>query len=198
MKYPLFGFTEISPDLFVYHGAVNTGILRRGKRAILIDCDDTLSPARLAELGIEQVERIYCTQHRRPNTAGIPAFRAAVYAPRGERAQFEAAAAYWQDWHNRWHLYHCRPGPQAPLQDIPLAGVVDEGDEIEWGGFRLRVLDTPGMTEGAVSYRVQSRLASGAAEGVIFSGDGSTARARSGTCTRCRKTWALFRTITAF
>ncbi|RPJ46088.1 MAG: hypothetical protein EHM21_08930, partial [Chloroflexi bacterium] len=80
-----FSFTEISTDLFVYRGAVNTGILRWGDRAILIDCDDTLTPSRLAELGIHTVERIYCTQHRRPNTAGSPAFHAAVFAPRDER-----------------------------------------------------------------------------------------------------------------
>ena len=106
-----FHFTEIISGLFVYRGAVNMGILKWGDRAVLIDCDDTLTPARLAEIGINSVERIYCTQHRRPNTAGIPAFGAAVFAPQGERRQFEEAATYWQDWHNRWHLYHFRPGP---------------------------------------------------------------------------------------
>ena len=109
-----FHFTELLPGLFVYRGAVNTGILKWGERAVLIDCDDTLTPARMEELGIRAVERIYCTQHRRPNTAGVYAFPAAVYAPHGEQRQFEAAEAYWQDWRNRWHLYHCRPGPLSP------------------------------------------------------------------------------------
>lgn len=171
MKQTLFSFTEISPDLFVYHGAVNTGILRWGSRAVLIDCDDTLTPARLAELGIDTVECIYCTQHRRPNTAGILSFQAGVFAPHGERSQFEGADAYWKDWHNRWHLYHCRPGPLAPLQDIPLRGVVGEGDEFQWGNFRVRALDTPGMTDGAVSYLIQSFPPHPAKNGVIFSGD---------------------------
>ena len=58
-----FHFTELLPGLFVYRGAVNTGILKWGERAVLIDCDDTLTPARLEELGIRAVERIYCTQH---------------------------------------------------------------------------------------------------------------------------------------
>src|SRR6266545_2577381 len=106
-----FDFTEIFPDIFVYRGAVNCGILKWGDRAILIDCDDTLTPERLAALGIHSLERIYCTQHRRPNTAGIPAFHTAVFAPHGECRQFEEAAAYWQAWRNRWHLYHFRPGP---------------------------------------------------------------------------------------
>ena len=187
-------FRQILPDLFVYRGAVNTGILKAGERAILIDCDDTLTPTRLAELGIKTVERIYCTQHRRPNTAGIYAFlrgddptdqtaneqperalrkysststlQPKVFAPQGERVHFETAAAYWQDWHNRWHLYHCRPGPQAPLNDIPIHGTVKEGDIIEWGGFSVQVLDTPGMTDGAVSYIVHANEGT-----VIFCGD---------------------------
>ncbi len=186
-------FREILPDLFVYRGAVNTGILKWGDRAILIDCDDTLTPVRLAELGVTAVECIYCTQHRRPNTAGIYAFlhihdpiyqagndqsesaisteRPKVFAPQGERVQFEAASAYWQDWRNRWHLYHCRPGLQAPLWDIPLSGTVSEGDGIEWGRFTIRVLDTPGMTDGAVSYVVESHGITEPKQVVIFSGD---------------------------
>ena len=166
-----FFIEQISQDLFVYHGAVNTGVLRSGSRAVLIDCDDSFTPARLAELGIQQVERIYCTQHRRPNTAGIAAFEAEVFAPREERAMFEGAAHHWADGHNRWHLYHCRPGPLAPLADIPIAGTVGEGDEFQWGGFALRVLDTPGMSDGAVSYSVQCLPAAGMAGSVIFSGD---------------------------
>jgi len=96
-----FQFNELLPDLFLYRGAVNCGILRQGNRALLIDCDDTLTPTRLAELGIHSVERIYCTQHRRPNTAGIYNFEAPVFAPQTERPQFESAAAYWQDYRNR-------------------------------------------------------------------------------------------------
>lgn len=167
-----FQFTEISPNLFVYHGAVNTGILRSGEQAFLIDCDDTLSPGRLAKLGIRRVERIYCTQHRRPNTAGIPAYPSTeVFAPHGECEQFEEATAYWQDWHNRWHLYHCRPGPQAPLQDIPIDGTVKGGDAFEWGNFSIQVLDTPGMTDGAVSYKVEYLGADAISKVVIFCGD---------------------------
>jgi glyoxylase-like metal-dependent hydrolase (beta-lactamase superfamily II) len=171
MELTPFHFTEILPDLFVYRGAVNTGILKWGHRAILIDCDETLTPSRLEEVGITTVERIYCTQHRRPNTAGIPAFHAHLYVPQGERRQFEEATAYWQDWHNRWHLYHFRPGSQAPLQSIPVWGTVSEGDQIEWGPFLIRVLDTPGMTDGAVSYIVELCQDQTTPRAVVFSGD---------------------------
>jgi glyoxylase-like metal-dependent hydrolase (beta-lactamase superfamily II) len=171
MDFTPFDFVEVAPGILVYRGAVNTGVLKCGERAILIDCDDSLTPARLQSVGINTVERIYCTQHRRPNTAGAAAFAVPVFVPRGERSQFEGAGAYWQDWRNRWHLYHFRPGPLAPLWDIPLAGVVGEGDVIEWGGFCVSVLDTPGMTDGAVSYSVERCGSGGSNNRVIFSGD---------------------------
>jgi glyoxylase-like metal-dependent hydrolase (beta-lactamase superfamily II) len=170
-KLNLFDFNPVSSDLCVYTGAVNTGILKWGERAILIDCDDTLTPAALARLGINSVERIYCTQHRRPNTAGISLYRAEVYAPLGERDQFEKASAYWQDWHNRWHLYHSRPGPFSPLQDIPVHGFVQEGDTFQWGKFDIRVINTPGMTDGAVSYVVELHHVDRVYKTVVFSGD---------------------------
>lgn len=166
MELTPFSFTEVISGLFVYRGAVNTGILKWEDRAVLIDCDDTLTLARLAELGIRSVERIYCTQHRRPNTAGIAAFQAEVVVPRGERRQFEEAAAYWQDWRNRWHLYHFRPGPLAPLYDIRVYGATGEGDTYQWGDFSIHVIDTPGMTDGAVSYAIGS-----GSQTAIFSGD---------------------------
>src|SRR5690606_18272414 len=155
MEFKPFGFAEILPGLWVYRGAVNTGILAQDDRAILIDCDDTLTPERLAELGIRTVERIYCTQHRRPNTAGAAAWQADIWAPEAERRTFEDASAHWHDWRNRWHLYHCRPGPLALLEDIPLRGTLREGDTVRWGEFTIRVLETPGMTDGAVSYVVE-------------------------------------------
>jgi len=162
-----FQFNELLPDLFLYRGAVNCGILKHGEQTLLIDCDDTLTPTRLAELGIVAVERICCTQHRRPNTAGIYNFEAPVFVPQAERAQFENASAYWQDWRNRWHLYHFRPGPLAPLHDIPVRGTLQERDAFAWGGFTIQVLDTPGMSDGAISFVVET------ADGktVIFSGD---------------------------
>lgn len=171
MEFTPFQFTKISPDLYVYRGAVNTGILRSVDRAILIDCDDTLTPSRLAELGIRRVERIYCTQHRRPNTAGVANFSSEVFAPREEQRQFEEATAYWQDWRNRWHLYHSRPGPLLPPRDIAIQGTVAEGDLFEWDNFSISVLETPGMTGGAVSYRVEIASDQAAPQNVIFSGD---------------------------
>ncbi len=150
---------RLAGDLYVLRGAVNTGVLVHGDSALLFDCCDSVTPERLAKLGVKSVEAVYFTQFRRPNTAGGYAMAkagAALHGPAGERDCFEKADEYWADEKNHWHLYQFRPGSQVPSRSMPLAGVVRGGDSFEWNGHAVSVLDTPGMTDGAVSYRVKA------------------------------------------
>mgnify|MGYP001000288474 CR=1 FL=1 len=85
---------QVAPGLWVLEGAVNTGMLVVDGHALLVDCCDTVTPARLRGLGVERVDLILCTQHRRPNVAGAYAFveqGARVMIPAGTRALDNAA-----------------------------------------------------------------------------------------------------------
>ena len=55
---------EIAEGLHVLEGGVNTGVLASDGSALLFDCCDTVTPDRLAPLGIERVDVILCTQYR--------------------------------------------------------------------------------------------------------------------------------------
>lgn len=161
--------TKLAANLYVLDGAVNTGVLVSGAKALLIDCCDTVTPERLAQLGVKTVEMILATQHRRPNSAGacpLVAGGARLVVPAGERPLFEDVEAYWNEPNNRWHIYHHQPGPQVPARSVAVARAVREGDRIEWEGHTIRVLDTPGATDGSVSYLID-------ADGITFcfSGD---------------------------
>ncbi len=146
-------------DLHILPGAVNTGVLVDGGAAVLFDCCDTVTPERLREIGVDRVEMILCTQHRRPNTAGARRFveqGAELVVPGAERSLVERPGHYWNDPANRWHIYHHQPGPQVPAQGTPVARGVGEGDTITWHGREISVLDTPGATDGSVSYVVDA------------------------------------------
>jgi len=149
---------QLSTHLYLLKGAVNTGVLIKDGKALLFDCCDSVTPERLAKLGVRSVEMICCTQYRRPNTAGVYTFIEAgtqLVVPQGERGLFEDVDVYWSNWKNRWHLYHSRPGPQVPAKSMRVERRVGESDIIEWQGFRIRVIDTPGATDGSVSYLVE-------------------------------------------
>ncbi len=50
---------RLAAHLFILLGAVNTGVLTSGDKAILFDCCDTVTLERLAETGINRVDKIY-------------------------------------------------------------------------------------------------------------------------------------------
>ena len=146
---------QLAIDLYLLEGAVNTGVLVEGSQALLIDCCDSVTPARLLELGVQRVEKVLCTQHRRSHVAGVYSFRdqgTQVVVPRAERKFFDEVESYWADSRNRWHLYHFQPGPEVLPTSIRVSEVVGEGDTIEWRGHTIHVLDTPGATDGSVTY----------------------------------------------
>jgi len=160
---------QLSAHVHVLPGGVNTGVLVSDGAALLFDCCDSVTNERVAVLGAGSVEMICCTQHRRPNMAGAYRFVEAgskLVVPKAERHLFEETDAYWNDWKNRWHVYHSEPGPQVAASRVAVDRGVGEGDVIEWRGFRIRVLDTPGATDGSVSYVVED-----GDEVIVFCGD---------------------------
>jgi glyoxylase-like metal-dependent hydrolase (beta-lactamase superfamily II) len=160
---------KLLPDLHILKGAVNTGVLVRDGKALLFDCCDSVTTKRLQALGVDAVEMILCTQHRRPNCAGVPSFvegGAKLVVPAEERSLFEDADAYWSDWKNRWHLYHNQPGPQVLANPVAVTKSVGDGNTIEWRDTVIRVIDTPGATDGSVSYIMEID-----GESICFCGD---------------------------
>ena len=166
---PVDSLVPVVPGVGILRGAVNTGVLRDGDAAVLIDCCDTVTPERLAKMGVRRVPMILFTQYRRANTAGAYRFverGASLVVPGEERALFEGVEAFWNDPENRWRIAARLPPGQVPALPLPVGRTVAEGDEIAWGPFRIRALDTPGATDGAVSYLVES-----GGHACLFSGD---------------------------
>jgi glyoxylase-like metal-dependent hydrolase (beta-lactamase superfamily II) len=162
--------TQLAQNIHTLGGAVSVGIIVDGDHALLIDCCDTVTPDVLrSELGIEHVDMILITQHRRPNSAGAYVYAATgaeIVVPKGERDLIEHGEEHWNDPKNRWHLYHHQPGPMVPARNLPVSRDVSEGDSVEWHGHTIRVLDTPGATDGSVSYVVEADNRT-----ICFSGD---------------------------
>lgn len=148
-------FDRVCEDFYIYNGAVRCGVIRRGDAALLVDCCDSLTPQQLMQIGVRRVEMILLTQYTRPHTAGAKYYAeqgAEVICSREERMLIEHPESYWQNEKNRWMLIDYRPYHMTPVEGIPVSRAVTQGEKICWRDLVISVLQTPGATDGAVSY----------------------------------------------
>ena len=160
-------FSQLSHHLYVHHGHVNTGILRDGDRALLIDPSGTTLHITLAELEIANVEQILFTHHHRDSAVGFPiSDNVRVGVPAKETAWFSEPDIFWNDPQYRWHLYNYHPHNLMLANAISVMDTYSDGAQFEWGPASLAVLETPGHTDGSVTYLIDVD-----GERFAFSGD---------------------------
>jgi len=161
--------TRLSEHLAVYRGPINVGIVRDGAGALLIDCGDGRVATALARLGVTAVDQVLFTHHHRDQACGVHGFAdrgAQIIVPAAERDHFDNVAAYWESPKSRWHLYNQHPHHLMLAEPVPVDGTLADGRELVWGPARIRVLSTPGHTDGSVSYVVEVD-----GRRTVFSGD---------------------------
>lgn len=166
---PIDRVTRLSEHLLIYHGPINVGILRHGEKALLIDAGDGSVSEVLPRLGITSIEQIVLTHHHRDQACGAGKMVRAgtrIGVPRAEQQYFTDPAKYWNDDTHLWHLYQFRPHRLMLVEPLGVDQTFVDADRLTFGPAELRVIATPGHTDGSVSYRVDVD-----GRRVIFSGD---------------------------
>jgi glyoxylase-like metal-dependent hydrolase (beta-lactamase superfamily II) len=149
--------SQLSERLFVYHGNINVGVLRNGGRALLIDCGDGDVQSALEELGIQETSAILFTHHHRDQASGVASLMQSntrIGVPALERRWFESVETFWTNPQMRWHLYNYHPHNLMLAESVRVTEAYAEGDAFPWGDAKIVALDTPGHTDGSVSYVV--------------------------------------------
>ena len=148
-------FSQLSENLYVHHGHVNTGILCDGSHALLIDPGDPTFNTTLTELGITKAEPLLFTHHHRDNILRYPiADNVRVGVPAKEASWFAEVETFWNDPKYRWHLYNYHPHNLMRADAIRVTETYTDGAQIAWGSASLTVLETPGHTDGSVTYLI--------------------------------------------
>ncbi len=153
----MYSFEKLDDGVHVFKGAVNAGIFQSNGKVLLIDCCDLLPDALKEIAGADEVDMILFTQHRRPNVCGVYRWSGTgtrIIVPEKEKHLFEGVEQYWEDPGNRLHLYHHQPSCQILPRSISVSSTVRDGDSFSWEEYGVRVLDTPGATDGSVSYLI--------------------------------------------
>lgn len=155
---PVGPLVRLSDHLWVYRGAIQVGVVRDRDRALLIDCGDASVLAALPQAGITRVDRVLFTHHHRDQACGVYTLAQAgakIEVPAAERAWFDNVAAYWSDPKHRWHIYNQHPHHLMLAEPVRVDATHQGGEEFSFGPARIRVLATPGHTDGSVSYLVE-------------------------------------------
>ena len=149
-------FSQLSENLYVHHGHVNTGILLDESKALLIDPSGPTFSMTCAELGISNAEHFLYTHHHRDSLLNCPiGDNVRIGVPAKEESWFSKVETFWNDSKYRWHLYNCHPHNLMLAEPIRVADTYSDGQEIEWGSALVTVLETPGHTDGSVTYIIE-------------------------------------------
>lgn len=144
---------QISPSLYLFEDTCNVYIIRRGERAILIDCGLGMAVEALTSLGIRQVDWVLQTHFHRDQCDGTPTLAkrgAKVAAPRAELGYFAEADNFWRNRpiFDNYNTYNDFFAPIAPIAvDHPLA----DYETFQWQDISLQVLPAPGHTKGSIA-----------------------------------------------
>ena len=141
------------PGLSVLSGSVNTVCLEHNGKTLLIDSGDLTS----APDGRVPEWALY-THHHRDQASGAPRLAASgtrILVPVKERHLFEDAQIFWDEADTILdHRYNFRPHLFTLRESVPVARALQGGDTHTWQGLTFEVIETPGHTDGSVTYLV--------------------------------------------
>ena len=116
-----------------------------------------------------KVTRVLLTHARRDaiSVGNVP-----VVVSAADKDLFAAPGAFWDKLETgRFHDY-AQQTTKVPVAPLRVERTVSDGDTLDAGGVRIRVLATPGYTRGAVSYLLETGGKRIACTGDLIYGDG--------------------------
>src|SRR5690606_31480319 len=107
---------------------------------------------RLAQIGVQRISHILMTHHHRDQGQGLPGRdpEAEVWASHTEQDLFHSVEAHWQA-RPVMNDYNMRQDRFSMLQNVALAGTLQDYARHRFGPFEVTVWPTPGHTTGSVS-----------------------------------------------
>jgi glyoxylase-like metal-dependent hydrolase (beta-lactamase superfamily II) len=143
-----------STDLIRLRDSCNVWVVRSGRAATCIDFGSGAVLDRLEELELDRITDVVVTHYHRDGVQGLR--RAAdagarIWVPAAEQDLFTHARAGWER-RRQENNYDLAQETFSLLDDVTIAGTVDEYRTRPYGCIELYALPTPGHTPGSISY----------------------------------------------
>lgn len=157
-----------TPVLSFHRGTVNGVTINKSGRLLVVYGDPSGQ--------LNEADLVLFTHHRRDAVwHGMALVQKGVesVAPKAETALLSDADRFWDEQPKaRYHDYG-QQGTKVVTKPLHVDRPVQGGDDIEWQGVKVRAIDTPGVTRGAVSYIVEVDDVTYAFVGDLIYGDGN-------------------------
>ena len=172
------GLTQIVPGVYLYKDTCNVYAIVKGEAAVLIDFGSGGILDQLPSIGVRKVGWVLHTHYHRDQAQGDQIAKARgikIAVPATERRYFENVEALWNE-KKVLDLYDLRNEFFARRENIAvdadLAGRFTSASSspsdsaFSWNGIEVKVIKTPGHTEGSVSFLLET-----AGKRLLFCGD---------------------------
>lgn len=167
------GLNRIGPNVFAFKDTCNVYAIVAGDEAILIDFGSGAILDKLPSIGVKKVCWILHTHFHRDQCQGDQIAKAQgikIAVPAAERKYFENAESFWNE-KKVFLLYDMRDVFLTLKHNISVdrtlaPSTVSSSEVFAWNGIQLKVLSTPGHTQGSLSFFLES-----GGERMLFCGD---------------------------
>ncbi|MEX2536311.1 MAG: MBL fold metallo-hydrolase [Trueperaceae bacterium] len=154
---PLPRFEQLSENLYRFIDTCHVYLIKDGKSAVLVDFGNGDVLDCLPQLGVERVTNVLMTHHHRDQGQGLARAAAAgvrVWVPLAEQELFRGVDFHWQA-RELDNSYNNRQDRFSLLEQVPVAGTLDDYRYYRFGGLEFGVLPTPGHTTGSLTLMTQ-------------------------------------------
>lgn len=156
---PVNVFESISSHVGMFHDVANVGVIRSHGKTLLIESGEGSILEAAKSFGIDSIDWVLYTDHLRDKCSGAGRLKKAgakIAVPAGEARFFRDATAIWESADtNIYDRMDFRPDLFALRSSVVPDRELRPGDIFQWEGLDIRVIPTPGPTDGSVSFVVE-------------------------------------------
>lgn len=155
---PQLRFQSITEHVGVYRDVVNVGVVRSGHKTLLIDSGEASILQDAMGLKLGSIDRVLYTHYHRDQCSGASRLRGVrIEVPAVEAPLFTNATEFWLGSDAILdHRYDFRPELMVLRESVSVDQELQDGDVLSWEGLTIRVVATPGHTDGSLSYFVET------------------------------------------